>query len=63
MFRAELEMFAESCVSGEVRELSAHNGNVAVAVVNAALASLARNGQYVKIADIVSEASTRIGIQ
>src|SRR5437764_3120138 len=33
MFRAELDMFAESCVSGKVRELSAHDGNVAVAVV------------------------------
>ena len=63
MFRAELEMFAESCVSGEVRELTAYNGNVAVAVVNAALASLARNGQYVKIADIISETSARIGNQ
>ncbi|MBI2226854.1 MAG: Gfo/Idh/MocA family oxidoreductase, partial [Betaproteobacteria bacterium] len=50
MFCAELEMFAESCVTGEVRELTAYNGNVAVAVVNAALASLGRNGQYVKIA-------------
>ncbi|HLF22431.1 MAG TPA: Gfo/Idh/MocA family oxidoreductase, partial [Burkholderiales bacterium] len=28
MFRAELEMFADSCVTGKVRELSAHNGNV-----------------------------------
>jgi len=60
MFCAELEMFAESCVSGEVRELTAYNGNVAVAVVNAALASLARNGQYVKIADIISETQARL---
>ena len=63
MFCAELEMFAESCVSGEVRELTAYNGNVAVAVVNAALASLGRNGQYVKIADVISETSARTGIQ
>lgn len=60
MFCAELEMFAESCVSGEVRELTAYNGNVAVAVVNAALASLARNGQYVKIADIISETQAKL---
>src|SRR5437764_9104218 len=40
MFCAELEMFAESCTTGKVRELSAHNGNVAVAVVYAALRSL-----------------------
>ena len=63
MFCAELEMFAESCVTGEVRELTAYNGNVAVAVVNAALASLGRNGQYVKIADVISETSARTGIQ
>ena len=60
MFCAELEMFAESCVSGEVRELTAYNGNVAVAVVNAALASLGRNGQYVNIADIISETQARL---
>ena len=60
MFRAELEMFAESCVTGEVRELTAYNGNVAVAVVNAALASLGRNGQYVKIADIISETQAKL---
>ncbi len=33
MFRAELEMFAESCRTGKSNELSAHNGNVAVAMV------------------------------
>jgi len=60
MFCAELEMFAESCVTGEVRELTAYNGNVAVAVVNAALASLWRNGQYVKIADIISETKAKL---
>src|SRR3990170_873443 len=63
MFCAELEMFAESCITGEVRELTAYNGNVAVAIVTAALAALGRNGQYVKIADIISETSARIGIQ
>ena len=60
MFCAELEMFAESCVSGKVRELSAHNGNVAVAVVYAALRSIERNGQAVKIADIISETKAKI---
>ncbi|MEK7836207.1 MAG: hypothetical protein AAB298_08670, partial [Pseudomonadota bacterium] len=60
MFCAELEMFAESCVTGKVRELTAYNGNVAVAVVNAALASLGRNGQYVKIADIISETKAKL---
>jgi len=60
MFCAELEMFAESCTTGKVRELSAHNGNVAVAVVYAALRSLEHNGQAVKIADIVSETRAKI---
>ena len=45
MFRAELEMFAESCASGKPNELTAHNGNVAVAVVYAALKSIDRKGQ------------------
>ena len=60
MFCAELEMFAESCVTGKVRELSAHNGNVAVAVVYAALRSIERNGQAVKIADVISETQAKI---
>ena len=60
MFCAELEMFAESCTTGKVRELSAHNGNVAVAVVYAALRSLERNGQAVKIADIIGETKAKI---
>src|SRR3984885_9947069 len=47
MFRAELEMFAESCRSGKTNELSAHNGNVAVAIVYAALKSIEKNGQSV----------------
>ena len=42
MFRAELDMFAESCRSGKGNELSADNGNVALAVVYAALRSIER---------------------
>ena len=60
MFRAELEMFAESCVSGSVRELSAYNGNVAVAVVYAALASIAGNGRTVRIADVINETQKKL---
>ena len=40
MFRAELEMFAESCRSRQTNELCARNGNVAVAMVYAALRSI-----------------------
>jgi predicted dehydrogenase len=60
MFCAELEMFAESCTTGKVRELSAHNGNVAVAVVYAALQSIERNGQAVKIADVIAATQKKL---
>jgi predicted dehydrogenase len=60
MFRAELEMFAESCRTGKANELSARNGNVAVAVVYAALRSIEKNGQAVRIADVIAEAHARV---
>ena len=60
MFRAELEMFAGSCASGSANELTAHNGNVAVAVVYAALRSIERKGQAVRIADVMEETRARI---
>jgi predicted dehydrogenase len=56
MFRAELEMFAESCRTGKPNELSAHNGNVAVAIVNAALRSIEKKGQAVRIAEVLEAA-------
>jgi hypothetical protein len=62
MFRAELEMFAGSCVSGKAGELTAHNGNVAVAMVNAALRSIEKNGQAVKVADILAETRKKVGV-
>src|SRR5688572_15780593 len=63
MFRAELEMFAESCARGVSNELTAHNGNVAVAVVYAALKSLERKGQSVRLAEVVDESRSRINAQ
>jgi predicted dehydrogenase len=63
MFRAELEMFADSCASGKPNELTAHNGNVAVAVVYAALKSIDRRGQSVRIADVMEETHAKIGTQ
>ena len=63
MFRAELEMFAESCASGKPNELTAHNGNVAVAVVYAALRSIDRKGQSVRIGDVMEETRAKIGAQ
>jgi len=61
MFRAELEMFADSCASGKPNELTAYNGNVAVAVVNAALKSIDRKGQSVTIAEVMDDARAKIG--
>ncbi|MGH6925554.1 MAG: Gfo/Idh/MocA family protein [Propylenella sp.] len=58
MFRAELEMFAESCRSGNANELSAENGNAAVAVVYAALRSIERGGS-VRIAEVLEAARRR----
>src|SRR5436190_6955890 len=40
MFRAELELFAESCRTGKANELHARNGNVALAVAYAGLRSI-----------------------
>ncbi len=60
MFRAELEMFAESCKTGKSNELNAENGNVAVAVVYAALRSIERRGQYVRLAEVMEEARERV---
>ena len=60
MFRTELELFAESCRSAKANELSAENGNVAVSCVNAALRSIERNGQAVKLAEIVDAARARV---
>src|SRR5215813_9160418 len=60
MFRAELELFAESCRSGRSNLLNARNGNVAVAVVYAALKSIDRNGASVRIADVIEDARKRV---
>jgi predicted dehydrogenase len=60
MFREELEMFAQSCRTGKPGELSAENGNVAVAVVYAALRSIQWKGQAIRIADVISDARGRV---
>lgn len=63
MFRDELEMFADVCVSGEPCELSARSGNVALALVYAALRSIDNNGAYVKLNDILDAARANIAAQ
>jgi len=60
MFRTELEMFADSCRTGQPGELSAYNGNFAVAIVYAALRSIEKNGQYTRVAQVLSEARARV---
>jgi predicted dehydrogenase len=60
MFRAELEMFAECCRTGKPGELNAYNGNIAVAVVYAALKSIERNGKYVRIGDVMKDAQSKL---
>jgi predicted dehydrogenase len=61
MFLAELELFAESCKSGQPNELCAHNGNAAIAMVYGALRSLEEGGRYIKLSDVVAAARTRTG--
>ncbi len=60
MFRAELEMFAESCRTGKPSELSAENGNIAVAIIYAALRSVEKNGQAVRVAEVMKRAKERV---
>jgi predicted dehydrogenase len=60
MFRIELEMFAESCRTGKPSELSAYNGNFAVAIVYAALRSIEKNGQHIRITDVIKDAQARV---
>jgi predicted dehydrogenase len=60
MFRDELEMFAEVCRTGKPCELTAHNGNVAVAVVYAALRSIERKGQSVRLDDVLEDARRKL---
>jgi predicted dehydrogenase len=61
MFRAELELFAESCRTGKSGELSAHNGNIALAIVYAALRLVEKNGQAVRVAEVLKRAQERVG--
>lgn len=60
MFQAELELFAESCRTGKANELSASNGNDAVACVYAALRSIERNGSLVPLAEVRDEARAKM---
>src|SRR5215208_812670 len=60
MFRAELDLFALSCRTGKENELSADNGNAAVAIQYAALRSIEENGRVVRIAEVIENARARV---
>ena len=60
MFTDELDMFAEMCRTGEPVELEAANGIVALGVVNAALASVERRGQAVRLSEVIGAARARV---
>jgi predicted dehydrogenase len=60
MFRAELELFAQSCRTGQENELSADNGNAAVAIQYAALRSIEESGPAVRVADVIAAARARL---
>jgi len=60
MFGAELELFAASCRTGAANELSAENGNAAVAIQYAALRSIEENGRLVRIAEVMEAARGRV---
>ena len=60
MFQDELEIFAHACRSSKASKLTAHDGNVAVAMVYAALKSIDQNSANVSIDDVLSHAKTVI---
>jgi hypothetical protein len=56
-------MFANMCLTGEKVELEAANGLVALGIVNAALASIDRNGQSVALAEVLGAARARVAAE
>ena len=60
MFQDELEIFADACRSGLAPKLTAHDGNVAVAMVYAALKSIENNAVMVSVDGVLAEASVGI---
>jgi len=60
MFRAELDLFAESCRTAKENELSADNANAAVAILYAALRSVEEHGRLVGIAEVMESARARV---
>jgi predicted dehydrogenase len=59
-FAAQLEIFAEACRTGRSGEFSVAKANAAAAVVEAALRSLDRRGQSVRVADTFRSTQSRM---
>jgi len=60
MFQDELDMFADVCATGESCELNANSGNVALAVVYAALRSVENNGACVALRDVLQDSRAKL---
>jgi len=63
MFVDELEMFAAACETGNLDELRARDGNVALAVVKAALQSIDNDGAAVRLGDVLRDARDSISAE
>ena len=60
MFQDELELFADACVSGISSQLTASDGNVAVAMVYAALQSIEKKAAMVSVDEVMATAKQNI---
>ena len=60
MFRDELEIFGDACMSGTAEQLTAHDGNVAVAMVYSALKSIEKGSQVVSVDSVMNEAKNNL---
>jgi predicted dehydrogenase len=60
MFLDELEIFAAACRSKKIDQLTAHDGNVAVAVVMAALKSIDESGRLISVENTLNKAKQNI---
>ena len=60
MFREELEIFADACRDGKSTQLTAHDGNIAVAMVYAALKSVENDAKLVSVDEILTDAGAKI---
>ncbi|MGI9569654.1 MAG: Gfo/Idh/MocA family protein, partial [Desulfobulbia bacterium] len=60
MFLEELDLFADACSQGKLENLTAYDGNIAIAVVNAALQSIENNGVLVPLDEVLEKARSAI---